>query len=319
MTSNQNMGLLLYVLGLILSLMYLSAIELNNHPDYDSYLNYYRKYQSGTSIPIYNSGIKLYFDVNNYFQLIDIKTVYFINLLLCGTISSIIFLQKKVSVTGIFVHTAFFWPLYSIVLLRGGPAYLLITLATIASPNNRILSFFAGLLACLFHISAIPILLILIINFCSTKIQSKYWLIYLIAVVLYIAKIFDPSLVNTIVSSAITMIATGDMAKYSVYAVSARTIATPHIIYFIILFLITFIYFKDRSALNSHKFIISSIILVSVIIMIVPVVGFRISLFATGTLFLIFPYRDYQIAVRSFLIFLSAAILLFSYYSLTNV
>jgi hypothetical protein len=196
---------------------------------------------------------------------------------------------RHVSSFGMLLFYLSFFFIFSLILLRASPAYLIITLSILTAcqkDGNRV-SVVLPAFSVLFHVSAaVPLLLFYIsrINFLQTK--KVYLTLILIAAIWLALSVFS-TFSSDIFTEVVELL---NMSKYKVYFVQN----VPKYAFFVYFFLLLLFVLAFSLLYKGEEFVIlfaSLSILVIAILSSYSVLAFRFSIYLLAPILLIFPWK----------------------------
>ncbi len=230
------------------------------------------------------------------FGSISLYWLYIYNFMLVSCIYLYAVKVANISPEGVLITMALFAPLLFFVLLRAAPAYVLImTGLLINSKNKKIISTLCILFAPFIHISAIlPLLIYYLIKIRKFR-ELKFLgiaakLVYVFGFLHIISFVLGYNLIPEIIGSVFQGF--DNLSKYSAYTKVENNFSIFHYLFLIISL---FVFYKFRSYRNFFDPYLYAyghwIMLIYSIMMINPIVGFRVSIYFYLPVLAIFPWR----------------------------
>lgn len=217
---------------------------------------------------------------------------------------------------GVVLVIALYAPLFTFVILRAAPAYLMIALSVFYSAQRmKKTSSILALISVLYHISAVlPAVVILFLNIAGFQILKFSNLIFKIALFLAIFQMVNFWLSIDLMPSGIMELISGFelIEKYSAYAEVPADISLYHFVYFALCVLIMALAKVKNKHINEYLLLYFYILFgVCAILMVSPVTSFRMSIFYLLPLLLIFPWHSVLNGVVRYTIFAVSPFILY--------
>lgn len=208
-----------------------------------------------------------------------------------------LFKASNGTISGFVLGIALCAPLFSFVILRAGPAYLMIGLSVFYfAKRMKKTSAILALIAILYHISAIlPAVVILFLNIAGFQLMKFSNLIFKISMAFAIFQIVNFWLGLNLMPSGIIELISGyeQIQKYTVYAKVPADASVYHVVYFALCSLTMALTKVKNKHINEYLLLYFYIIFgVCGILMISPVASFRMSIYYLLPLVLIFPWHS---------------------------
>jgi hypothetical protein len=227
-----------------------------------------------------------------------------------------LFRASNSTLTGVVLVISLYAPLFSFVILRAAPAYLIIALSVFYCTHGmKKVSSILALISVFYHISAIlPAMVILFLNIAGFRLLKLSNLIFKIAMTVAIFQLINFWLRIDLMPSGIKELISGYelIEKYSVYADAPVDGSIYHIVYFLACSLMVALA-KIKNKFISEYLLLYSFILFGVcaILIISPATSFRMSVFYFLPLLLIFPWHSFLSGVVTYIIFAVSPFLLY--------
>ena len=219
-----------------------------------------------------------------------------------------LFRTSNCTLTGVVFVISLYAPLFSFVILRAAPAYLMIALSVFYCAHGmKKASSILALISVLYHISAIlPAMVILFLNIAGFRLFKFSNLIFKIATIMAIFQMINFWLRIDLMPSGIKELISGYelIEKYSAYADAPVDGSIYHVVYFLACSLMVALA-KIKNKFISEYFLMYCYILFGVcaILMVSPATSFRMSVFYFLPLLLIFPWHSFLNGVVRYIIF----------------
>ena len=315
---------LLYFLAIYCTLFFLRLyLPPSYFADYIAYENIVNNSSSIFDNSLYEWLTYATFSLFGNLRLLGLDPVYWLyiyNFLLVG---SLFFLLIKISsntLSGVFIIMALYAALFSYVLLRAAPAYLVIALSVVyGSIGKKKTSSLLAFISIFYHISAVlPAIVVVLLNINSPSIYKLSGIFFKLSIVLAILQIINIWLgVNIMPSALIDVISEYEsIEKYGVYVENSNKITVYHVVYFIISCSII-ILLRIKDVLVSKYLALYFYILFGLcaVMIISPVAAFRMSIFYMLPLLLIFPWNHFLNGIARYFIYIFSPFLFYFSFS----